>query len=122
MGLKKILSKKKAQAKYFLEVEVKDQAPEIPVVESTETNQPQGKKNPPSAPTPKPTVSNSNDQPEWVKAIKNYSIPNSNDINGTSSESETFAGKYITNDVPQLRRRPGGSLKLFKNIASQINK
>ncbi|WP_069791995.1 hypothetical protein A5482_009115 [Cyanobacterium sp. IPPAS B-1200] len=124
MVLKKILSKKKGQPKYFLEVEVKDQAPETPVVESSEktpeTSQAQGTKTAPSAPAPKAPVNSYSDQPEWVKAIKNYSTPNPD--NSTPAENTNFAGQYISNDVPQARRRPGGSLKLFKDIASQINK
>ncbi|WP_446683662.1 hypothetical protein [Cyanobacterium sp. HL-69] len=116
------MSKKKGQPKYFLEVEVKDQAPETPVVESSEkapeTTQDQAKKSAPSA--PKTSVNSYSDQPEWVKAIKNYSTPNPD--NSTPAENTNFAGQYISNDVPQARRRPGGSLKLFKDIASQINK
>ncbi|MGY6529251.1 MAG: hypothetical protein ACXITR_04925 [Cyanobacterium sp.] len=126
MVLKKILSGKKSQPKYFLEVEVADQAPETPTVKSSEkppeNNQPQGQKKPSSTPAPKPEVNSYSDQPEWVKAIKNYSTPNADNGSTPSEESVTFAGQYISNDIPQARRRPGGSLKLFKDIASQINK
>ncbi len=125
--LKKLLGKKKNQD-YFLEFEgknknskpaqesvkepVKGSAQESPSVEGSETSQPTV-----SQPTqPKSNVSY--DPPEWVKAIKNYSSQN----NGSSSaENSLFAGKYVTNNVPMSRRRPGPSLNKFKKIASQID-
>ncbi|MBE9223263.1 hypothetical protein IQ215_11200 [Cyanobacterium stanieri LEGE 03274] len=120
MVLKKILSKKKGQPKYFLEVEVKDQAPETPVAQSSEKEASNTPKQ--AQKSPAPSANTSNDQPDWVKAIKNYSTPNPDNGDGVISESETFAGKYISNNVPTPRRRPGGSLKPFKDIASQMNK
>ncbi|AFZ46469.1 hypothetical protein Cyast_0490 [Cyanobacterium stanieri PCC 7202] len=126
MVLKKIFSKKKGTPKYFLEVEVKDQAPATPAQEkapTSENNQPEGKQPTAkkTAPAPKATSNVPADQPEWVKAIKNYS--NTGDSESQSGDDDsTFAGKYVTNNVPQARRRPGGSLKAFKNIAAQINK
>lgn len=127
MVLKKIFAKKKVTQKYFLEVEVKDQAPETPAVENAETsesNQKKGKQPtaPKSSPAPKATPNIPADQPEWVKAIKNYSNTAQSNESQSEDEDSTYAGKYISNNVPQARRRPGASLKAFKNIASQINR
>ncbi len=122
MVLKKLLSKKKDSDKYFLEVQVKDEAPEkeensvIEQVEST-TNEEGEVIKKLSRPAPS---SLKDDTPEWVKAIKDYSNQSAN--SDTANEDVTFAGKYITNNVPQARRRPGPSLKPFKTIASQMNK
>lgn len=128
MVLKKILSKKKGTPKYFLELEVKDQLLTAPTQENPSTpenNSGKGTQPTTNTTTPAPKA-NSNvvsDQPEWVKAIKNYSNTNTeNSESQSGGDDSTFAGKYVTNDVPQARRRPGASLKAFKNIAAQINK
>lgn len=57
--------------------------------------------------------------PDWVKAIKNYS---NQDNNTSVKEDNNFAGKYVSNNVAQSRRRPGPSLNNFKNMASKIGK
>jgi len=127
MVLKKLLSKKKDSQNYFLEVDVKDEAPaqnEVATNVDSVMEQVEAKTNEEgevikklAAPSPQ---SSSDDTPDWVKAIKNYSDQNSN--NASTTEDMTYAGKYVTNNVPQSRRRPGPSLNPFKNIASQINK
>ena len=62
-------------------------------------------------------VNVSYDPPEWVKAMKNYSDQG---IGNSSESTDNFAGKYVTNDVPMSRRRPGPSLNMFKDMASKM--
>jgi len=127
MILKKLFSKKKDSKNYFLEVDVKDETPaqgEAPADVDSVMGQVEAKTNEEgevvkklSAPSSKSATT---DTPYWVNAIKNYSDQNNN--NGSATNDLNYAGKYVTNNVPQSRRRPGPSLKPFKNIASQINK
>ena len=65
----------------------------------------------------KAQVDVSYEPPEWVKAIKNYSDQGTNN---SSESTKNFAGKYVSNDVPMSRRRPGPSLKMFKDMASKM--
>ncbi len=128
--LNKLFGKKKKE-KYFLEFDVKTE-PKTQVEKPVETKtSPETNETEVTTPAPKPKAKTSAtsapkatvsyDSPEWVKAIKNYS----NQGNGQSAEgvnANTFAGKYVTNNVSMSRRRPGASLKMFKDMASQINK
>jgi len=115
----KLFGKKDKSQEYFFE------AKDIPVEETVtseetttgETTSPEGEK---SAPVAVTSANVSYDVPEWVKAIKNYS--NQSNENASVTEGENFAGKYVTNNVPQSRRRPGASLAKFKAMASQIGK
>ncbi len=61
------------------------------------------------------------DSPDWVKSMKDYSQPQNN-ILGKVATGNNFAGKYVTNNVTSSRRRPGGSLNKFKDMASKIKK
>lgn len=123
--LKKLFGQKKNQD-YFLEFEEKSQssAPSITPEETEtaqETTETKGKTEAKTAPiTPAPQAKVTYNPPEWVKAIKNYS----NQSNGQSAQggSNTYAGQYVTNNVPMTRRRPGPSLKMFKDLASKMNK
>ena len=66
-----------------------------------------------------PTADVPYEVPEWVKAIKNYSQPETGD--GARSQGN-YAGTYVTNNISFSRRRPGPSLSKFKTIASQLRK
>ncbi len=74
---------------------------------------------PAEAPAPTPV---NYDPPEWVKAIKNYSDGSGNGIGNSSGTENNFAGKYVSNNVASARRRPGGSLNKFKDMASKVGK
>lgn len=119
MVLNKLFGKKNQSKEYFFE------AKDIPVEETVtseetatgETTTPEGEK---SAPVAVASANVSYDVPDWVKAIKNYS--NQSNDNASVTEDKNFAGKYVTNNVPQSRRRPGPSLAGFKAMASQIGK
>ncbi len=101
--LNKFFGKKKKED-YFLEFEVKNN-------DKVSTNNPKIK-----------TQSTANyDQPEWVKAIKNYSDQGTSEASQQEANNGGFAGKYVTNNVPMSRRRPGPSLNKFKDIASKID-
>ena len=140
MILDKLFKKNKSK-EYFLEIDtnatkkpeaeakteitetatVKEEKTEVAKIESTQTQsetQPEVKTEQSSTPAA-PVVSY--DLPEWVKAIKNYSQPKSIDLTN-SAPGNNFAGKYVTNNVPTSRRRPGPSLNLFKDMASKISK
>lgn len=112
--LNKFFGKKKSQDYFF-------EAPETPEVVSSEetTTETATSEEGKSAPVAVQSVNVSYDVPDWVKAIKNYSNQSNN---ASLSEGENFAGKYVTNNVPQSRRRPGPSLAGFKAMASQISK
>ncbi|MGI0481482.1 hypothetical protein ACN4EE_11910 [Geminocystis sp. CENA526] len=116
--LNKLFGKKKSQD-YFFEAPA---TPETVASEetTTETSETATSEEAKSAPVAVKSANVSYDVPDWVKAIKNYSNQN----NGSTSVSETnnYAGKYVTNNVPQSRRRPGPSLAGFKAMASQIGK
>ncbi|MBF2058567.1 MAG: hypothetical protein IGQ45_15470 [Cyanobacterium sp. T60_A2020_053] len=117
MVLKKLLPKKNQSPKYFFEADIKEE--DISQVTSEgETEMVEGA---PQTITTSPTTNNnvSYDQPEWVKAIKNYSTPEPSE---NKTEVSTFAGQYVTNNVPSSRRRPGASLAMFKDMAKKINK
>lgn len=121
MVLNKFFGKKKEE-KYFLEIDTKTKpSPEVAVNEedsTVETSITEGKETTVKTKS-QPEVDVSYDAPEWVKAIKNYS----NQSNSASAmEGENFAGKYVTNNVPQSRRRPGPSLATFKKMASKVNR
>lgn len=126
MVLNKLFKKGKSE-EYFLQIdtaetttatEVKEEAT---VATEESTSEPSEVKA--EAPAPKPvayTPSNvSFEQPEWVKAIKNYSQPESN---GDSTTGNNFAGTYVSNNVSFSRRRPGGSLSKFKQMASKMSR
>jgi hypothetical protein len=56
------------------------------------------------------------DQPEWVKAIKNYS-----NVYASSAKGElTFSTDYLMANPPLGRRRPGPSLNQFKAMAGTM--
>jgi hypothetical protein len=124
MVLNKLFGKKKEE-KYFLEIDTKTEnqsSVEVAVNEKDSTvneSTTEGKETSVTA-TTKTKVDVSYDVPDWVKAIKNYSRQGNN--NGQDMEGENFAGKYVSNSVPQSRRRPGPSLAAFKNMASKINR
>lgn len=119
MALKKLFGKKKSQEYFFEAPEISDTVTvEEKATEVTEATTSEEAKSA-TAPVAVQSVNVSYDVPEWVKAIKNYS--NQSDSN-SSKEGENFAGKYVTNNVPQSRRRPGPSLAGFKAMASQIGK
>lgn len=113
MALNKLFGNKKSQ-EYFFEVTETVTSEETTTVKTTS---PDGEK---SAPVTVQSVNVSYDVPDWVKAIKNYS--NQSNASTSVTEGENFAGKYVTNNVPQSRRRPGPSLATFKAMASQIGK
>lgn len=117
MVLKKLLPKKNQSPKYFFEADIKEK--DISQVNSDgETEMVEGAL--PTSTTPSTANSNvSYDQPEWVKAIKNYSTP---ELSENKAEVTTFAGQYITNNVASSRRRPGASLAMFKDMAKTMNK
>lgn len=124
MALNKFFGKKKEE-KYFLEIDTKtENQPSAEVAVNgedsrVETSTTKGKEATIST-TAKPKVDVSYDVPDWVKAIKNYSNQGNN--NASATEGGNFAGKYVSNNVPQSRRRPGASLATFKNMASKINR
>ncbi|MBL1210890.1 hypothetical protein [Geminocystis sp. GBBB08] len=130
MVLNKLFGKKKEE-KYFLEIDTKteNQPSADTTVNAGETtvelSTPEVTETTVTATTIEPKINASYnvsyDAPEWVKAIKNYSNQGNN-ASTSNSEKENFAGKYITNNVPQSRRRPGPSLAGFKNMASKIGK
>jgi hypothetical protein len=140
MILDKLFKKNKSET-YFFEVDdnaskkaeakpeetktatVKEEQPEAAKVESTSTqSEATTEKSAPPATTATTTTADvSYDVPEWVKAIKNYSKPEASD-SSTGNTGNNFAGKYISNNVPISRRRPGASLNKFKDIASEIKK
>ncbi|WP_373481315.1 hypothetical protein [Geminocystis sp.] len=118
MVLNKFFGKKKET--YFLEIETKtDSESSSTVVNSTSEIATTEEKEAIVTTTIKPQVNISDDTPEWVKAIKNYSHQSNNT---STSEAENFAGKYVSNSVPQSHRRPGPSLDGFKSMASKIGK
>jgi hypothetical protein len=123
MVFNKLFGKK--DESYFLEINAKTEnqpSAEVTVNEgdsTVETSTVKGKEaTVATAVKPKPDVSY--DVPDWVKAIKNYSNQGNN--NTSASEGKNFAGKYVSNSVPQSRRRPGGSLATFKKMASKIGR
>lgn len=124
MVLNKLFGKKKEET-YFLEIDTKTEnqpSAEVAVNEEDSTvkkSTTEGKKTSVTS-TTTTKVDVSYDVPDWVKAIKNYSRQSNN--NGQEMEGENFAGKYVSNSVPQSRRRPGPSLATFKNMASKINR
>lgn len=120
MVLNKLFGKKKET--YFFEAKDNTTDNTETAVEATgETETTEA--TPATSATPVATVSQANvayDVPDWVKAIKNYSNQDGNNAN--QSQVENFAGKYISNNVPFSRRRPGPSLAPFKVMASKIGK
>jgi len=116
MVLNKLFGKKNKSQEYFFE------ATETETVSTEENSGDESASVTEAKPTTAVTtsVNVSYDVPDWVKAIKNYS--NQNNGNASSGEGDNFAGKYVTNNVPQSRRRPGPSLAKFKGMASQINR
>ena len=142
MILDKLFKKNKSK-EYFLEIDtnatkkqkaetvtVKEEKTEVAKIESTPTQSetkvestPTQSKTKPAATTQKPSTSvtspASYDVPDWVKAIKNYSQSGNSDW-ANSATGNNFAGKYISNNVPTSRRRPGPSLNKFKDIASKM--
>lgn len=124
MVLNKFFGKKKEE-KYFLEIDTKTEnkpSGEVAVNEedsTVATSTIEGKEVTLKAKS-QPEVDVSYDVPDWVKAIKNYS--NQGNSNNSATEGENFAGKYVSNSVPQSRRRPGPSLAGFKNMASKVSK
>ena len=133
------LFKKNKSKEYFLEIDtnatkklkaetkpeiaetvtVKEEKTEVAKIELTPTQsetKPEATKQKPSTSANPPA---SYDVPEWVKAIKNYSQPENTDWTN-SVTGNNFAGKYISNNIPISRRRPGPSLNKFKDIASTI--
>ena len=78
---------------------------------------------PPAPSTPKYVVSF--DPPAWVSAIKNYSNDSAEGEGGENTPASTnnnYAGKYVSNNIASARRRPGGSLNKFRDIASTMKK
>ncbi len=59
------------------------------------------------------------DQPEWVKAIKNYTNQTGK---VEKKESQTFSTTYLMPTISPFRRRPGPSLNGFKDMANNMNK
>ncbi|BAQ60845.1 hypothetical protein GM3708_1251 [Geminocystis sp. NIES-3708] len=123
MALNKFFGKK--EKNYFLEIETKTENESSAQVEenkeeSTLKTSITEEKETVAATTIKPKADISYDVPDWVKAIKNYS--NQSNSSASATEGENFAGKYVTNNVPQSRRRPGPSLATFKDMASKIGK
>lgn len=115
----KLFRKKDKSQEYFLEIkDANTPATETVTTEVEGDNNAVATATPATPATPPGDVSY--DVPDWVKAIKNYS--NSNSDNASVTGENNFAGKYLTNTVPLSRRRPGGSLATFKNMASQIGK
>lgn len=119
MVLNKLFGKK--QNNYFFEAPNTDNNSETTTEVTTEaevvTTTTASAASPVTSSTP---VNVTYDVPDWVKAIKNYSHQDAN--NNNQSQGENFAGKYITNNVPFSRRRPGPSLAPFKTMASKIGK
>lgn len=113
MALNKLFGKKKDN--YFFEAESNNGNETETAVEATTSSE--------SSVTSTASIPQTNvayDVPDWVKAIKNYS---NQDVNNSSQpQEENFAGKYVTNNVPFSRRRPGPSLAPFKSMASKIGK
>ena len=54
-------------------------------------------------------------QPEWVKAIKNYS--NDTDNSKADSSEIAFASKHLMPNITNSRKRPGPSLNKYRMIA-----
>jgi hypothetical protein len=122
--LNKLLGKKKNEG-YFLEIEKKQESqveiksPEPEKVETAAKVETVSEKKTTTKPTVKTAKSSTYEPPEWVKAIKNYSNNNQSE---ESQKSLTFAPNYLMANSPTPRRRPGGSLKLFKEMASNLKK
>ncbi len=135
--LNKLFGKKNQD--YFLEIEEKAQAKtETKTVETvveetksetvaeaepvattsakTESKPKSKSKTAPQTVTTTVTKSVAYDQPEWVKAIKNYS-----NVSASSAKGElTFSTNYLMANPPLGRRRPGPSLNQFKAMASTM--
>ena len=66
------------------------------------------------------TGASSYDPPFWVAAM--YNNNSSNETNGNGRVAEpTFAPENLMPVATKFRRRPGGSLDKFKNMAKQAN-
>jgi hypothetical protein len=137
--LNKLFGKKKES--YFLEVEEEPKSPaetpeitpesalETPAVEEvssevvqaepTQSTKATVKEKPASKTITTTTKVAAYEPPEWVKAIKNYSSSASTEAQKVQAKS-TFATTYLMANPPTSRRRPGPSLKQFKDMASQM--
>ena len=58
------------------------------------------------------------EQPEWVKAINNYS----NNSSVETEEQELFATKYLVPIPTNMRRTPGPSMNKFRQMASKTRR
>ncbi|WP_330202715.1 hypothetical protein [Cyanobacterium sp. Dongsha4] len=121
MVLNKLFGKKKDN--YFFEAENKNTNETETQVEGNQTETTVSEGDAETNATPAVSASQKDvayEVPDWVKAIKNYSSQDTS--NNAQSQGENYAGKYVTNNVPFSRRRPGPSLKPFKGMASKIGK
>lgn len=58
------------------------------------------------------------DTPDWVKLLSKQSNQGTSATN--TEENGTFADKYLLTTTPRSRRRPGGSMIQYMDMASQI--
>ncbi len=70
--------------------------------------------------TAKNSGASSYDPPFWVAAMYNNNSNGSASSNGAATESETFATSNLMPTVTNYRRRPGGSLNKFKDMAKNV--
>jgi hypothetical protein len=124
--LNKLFGKKDQNKNYFLEIEEKPEvkAETKEVVAETKVDTVATKKSEPKttikteSKSPTKTVSKiaTPDQPEWVKAIKNYSDVKAEE----NKENPTFSTTYLLTNTPLIRRRPGPSLNQFKAMVNTM--
>ena len=134
--IKSLFGGKKKKQGYFLELDEKEEnqgnsstvtaeseAPEKPVEEKkVELAKPEAKKEKTvkktsikKAASTSPTTTSG--QPEWVKLLYTKNESQNGEVENT--EDNTFATKYLMSTPSKSRRRPGGSMKKFMDMARE---
>ncbi len=60
--------------------------------------------------------------PAWVKAMENTKTKIKQEENGESKPEMTFATQYLMPTPNKSRRRPGGSLSMYMDMARQVKR
>lgn len=115
--LKNLFGKKEDKG-YFLEIEEKPQTKTVKKVAKVESNKEGSTDQTPTTKPSTPSYQPNYNPPEWVKAIKNYSNTELEQV----QENVNFSTNYLMGNTPQSRRRPGPSLNPFKAMASKMKK
>ena len=97
--------------------EAKDEAKDKPALPQAKTEQ-NGSAKDSEAKTPGNTGASSYDPPFWVAAMYNNDSSKEAKSNGRVAE-QTFAPENLMPITTKFRRRPGGSLDKFKDMAKQ---